>query len=129
MTIQTAIQLVAGIVYQPGWVFTARDHTARFGDTIIVRIDYPARNSDRDQAPAYPEQINTYAQFPIMVNDCDALALYRKLMDAIMRIELHEAREFFRVDPTMWAPFHPHRPDGIERWGGNPTDDLLFGVA
>lgn len=135
MDVSSAVELVNNsLVYKPGWTFTATDHTDRFEDTIVVRVDYPARNSNRDQAEGeYPQEITTYASFPLVVKDCDDESLIFQLLQAIGRIEMHEAREFLRVKPTMWAPFHPHRADGMRRWsartGDRLVDDLQFGIA
>ncbi|MFJ5532433.1 hypothetical protein [Streptomyces sp. NPDC093261] len=138
MEIGSAIRLVEGLIYKPGWTFTATDHTNRFEGTIKVRVEYPARNSNRDQADkGYPEEITTYAEFPLMVGDCsDDRTLYRRILSAIAEIELHEAREFLRVAPTNWAPFHPHRIDGMKAWLKYRDDgmaalygDLQFGIA
>ncbi|GAA1895116.1 hypothetical protein [Streptantibioticus ferralitis] len=139
MEVGTAITLVNGLIYKPGWTFTATDHTSRFEGTIKVRVEYPARNSNRDQAAdGYPEEITTYAEFPLLVGDCpDDLRLYQRILAAIAQIEIHEAREFLRVPPTSWAPFHPHRIDGMKNWNTyGDTDpmvglygDLQFGIA
>lgn len=135
MDVRSAIELVNNsLVYKPGWTFTATDHTNRFEDTIVVRVDYPARNSNRDQAAeGYQEEIMTYASFPLVVKDCDDESLMFQILDAIGKIEMHEAREFLRLAPTMWAPFHPHRVDGMRRWSartGEPlVGDLQFGIA
>lgn len=129
MKIPTAIDLVTALTYKPGWSITATDHTNRYEGTIVVRIDYPARNSDRDQAPAYPQEISTYASFPVIVEDCGGPdVLYRRILEAIVKIEEHEAREFLRVSPTRWAPFHPHTIDGMRRWG-TPDMDIQFGIV
>ncbi len=130
MNVATAIALVNQIIYRPGWVIEAVDHTNRFEGAIQVCIGYPSRNSNRDQADAgYPEKIDTRAIFPVVVGECeDQTALYRLVIDRIIEIEVHEAREFFRIAPTDWAPFHPHRADGMRRWG-TPDADLMFGIA
>lgn len=128
MLIESAIGLAESLVYKPGWNFTATDHSKRFEGTVLLRIDYPARASERTEAPEYDRLIQTYAEFPMVVQDCDDVSLYRKILDHIMEIELHEAREFLRVNPTMWAPFHPHRIDGMKRFG-TLTEDLKFGIA
>lgn len=129
MEIPSAIHLVNSLIFMPGWKFTAEDHRNRFEGAIRVRIDYPALNSDRSEAAnGYPTPITTYAAFPVIVADCDDTCLYRKIMDAIICIQTHEAREFLRVSGTYWAPFHPHRIDGIRRWG-NEITDLQFGIA
>lgn len=142
METQTAITLVEQMIYKPGWHFTAEDHTNRFEGTIKVRVDYPARNSNRDQAGnGYPDEIKTYATFPILVGDVDSdLRLYRRILSALVHIEEHEAREFLRVPGTYWAPFHPHRLDGMRNWHRMEHDpdaeimqglssDLQFGIA
>lgn len=129
MRVDTAVTLVNHIIYKPSWRITAVDHTDRFEGTIVVRIDYPARNSNRGEAPdGYPTPINTYATFPMIVVDCDDVALYRQICERIIYIEAHETREFFRIEPTFWAPFHPHNVDGMRRWG-TPELDLQFGIA
>lgn len=128
MLINTAIDLVNDLIYKPGWKLTATDHTKRFEGTVLLRIDYPARASEREEAPEYAREITTYATFPVIVRDCDNEALYRKILECIFDIEMHEAREFLRVQPSMWAPFHPHRIDGMKRWG-DVAHDLKFGIA
>lgn len=128
MNVESALDLVNAIIYRPGWRISATDHTNRFEGSIKVRIDYPAQNTDREEAPEYNRAIMTYATFPLIVLDCDDIGLYRKIMEAILKIEEHEAREYFRVQPTLWAPFHPHRIDGMRRWG-HPDEDLQFGIA
>jgi hypothetical protein len=127
----SAVALANRLIYKPGWQITAEDHTNRFEGTIKVRIDYPAQNSNRDQAEqGYPETIQTYASFPIVVGDCeDDATLYRRILDALVKIEIHEAREFLRVQDSFWAPFHPHRIDGMQRYGAGVLDDLQFGIA
>ncbi|MER5302798.1 hypothetical protein ABT039_25505 [Streptomyces lasiicapitis] len=134
METASAIKLVDEMIYKPGWEFAARDHSQRFEDTIVVHVDYPARNSNRDQADAgYPNEITTYAEFPLVVKGCTDEDLYAALLKVIMQIEEHEAREFLRVRPTGWAPFHPHRATGMRRWaartGTGLLADLQFGIA
>lgn len=130
MRVDSAINLIDHLVYKPGWKFTAEDHTNRFEGAIKLRIDYPAMDSGRDSAKnGYDIPIPvTYAIFPMHVIDCDDVSLYRKILGCIMEIEEHEAREFLRVLPTLWAPFHPHNIDGMRRWG-DPEKDLHFGIA
>lgn len=135
MFISTAIELVSQLVYKPGYMFSAEDHSRRFEGSILLRIDYHAPASERGEAPEYGREIDTYATFPLVVRDCDDIDLYRAIIDCIMQIEEHEAREFLRVSPTMWAPFHPHNIDGMKRWQAKQImsprliDDLKFGIA
>ena len=129
MNADSAIALINTIVFKPDWKLTATNLTDRFEDTINLRVDYPARLANRDQAAnGYPVEIWPGANFPIMVGSLDEVGLLRKVFDVLMEVETHENREFFRVMPTYWAPFHPHRHDGIQRWG-TPEYDLKFGLA
>jgi hypothetical protein len=128
MTVTSAITLIDLIVYRPGWSIRAIDHTKRYAGAVKVRIEYPAANTDRDQAPGYAQAITARAEFAMIVADCDDVALHKQILDAILRIEEHEAREFYRVHPTNWAPFHPHHAEGTLRWGSSPERDLQFGV-
>jgi hypothetical protein len=133
MFVDTAIRLIDQIVYKPDWKFEAQDDTGRFEDSICVKITYPAFDSSKEsydeEKGEYTKQIVTYATFRMIVRDCTDVDLYRKIIEVLMEIELHEAREFLRVAPTLWAPFHPHRYDGMKRWGDDMRGDLLFGVV
>jgi hypothetical protein len=130
MDVTIAVDLVNSLIYKPGWRISATDHTNRFEGAIKVRIDYPAENTNRDKAiEGYTEHIDTYAQFPMYVVDCDRLGVLRRVLQGIMRIEEHESREYFRTQPEYDAPFHPHKREGSLAWGVEPADDLHFGIA
>ena len=125
----TAVDLVNNIIYKPGWSFKAQDLSDRFESAISIRVDYVARQWNREHAPEYAETINPGADFPLLTADLNAEGLYRKVFEEIiMKIEQHESREAFRIAPTCWAPFHPHKVDGMKRWG-NPAADLTFGLV
>lgn len=129
MNVATAQQLIAAAIYKPGWRIWAEDHSNRFEDCICLNFEYPARSANREEAPDYPTEIMAKARFPMMVGDvADAIELYRQVLLVIINIEAHEAREFLRLGPTMWAPFHPHRKDGMKRWG-DVEGDLKFGIS
>lgn len=131
MRVDSAVQLINSLVYKPGWTFMANSHTNRFEGTVKVLVTYPALNSDREDAPDYNSPIEpdgARASFPIIVSDLDDTGIYRAILDIIVKIETHEAREFLRVEPTMWAPFHPHRIEGMKRFG-DVDGDLAFGLC
>lgn len=128
MRTDTAVQLVDQIVSKPGWELRA-SVCDRFEDCVIVRVNYPTVQFNRDHAPQYEEAITADASFRIPVGEMvDPTELYKRIMDIILEIEVHEHREAFRIAPTYWAPFHPHRNDGIGRWG-EPHKDYMFGVV
>lgn len=145
MRVESALDLINSLVYKPGWRISATDHTNRFEGAIKVKIEYPAYDSKRADMKDGGElkEITTYASFAIIVEECDDVSLYFRVLLAIILIDVHEAREFLRVQPTYWAPFFPHRIDGMKRWREmikrNGEDiveamdevdgDLKFGIA
>lgn len=137
MRIESAIRLIDLVIYKPGWSFEAEDHSKRFEGSILVTVRYVAQESGRPNAElGYPETIKTYAKFPLLVGDINSeVELMRRLADCIMCIEEHEMREFLRMSPTYWAPFHPHQIDGMKTWhhtSGQPnflSADLQFGIG
>lgn len=160
MYIDTAKALISQMVYKPGWEFEAQDATSRFENAVVVTIWYPCPDSNRDNAmKGYPDvepcnvvkggkeieagtptirpEGKAKASFTLMIGDADDTKLYYMLSTAIMKIEEHEMREFMRTKPTFWAPFHPHRTDGMKRWAEMSNrefadvqmGDLTFGIA
>lgn len=136
MEISSAVALVNQLVYRPGWTIEAEDYSNRFEGSIMVKFTFPAFHTEREHAAkGYPSHTDSsWAKFPVIVSDCTTDdELYFKILQEIGRLEMHEAREFLRVQPTMWAPFHPHRVDGMKRWSaknGTPVgDDFRYGVA
>ena len=129
MQVSTAVALIKNLEYKPGWSFHAYDHSNRFEGGVRLDIRYECRRSEREFAPDYNVTIEARAAFALQVRDgWDETDLYRAVLEKVLDVEQHEAREFFRVKDTWWAPFHPHRIDGMERWG-TPTTDLMFGVV
>jgi hypothetical protein len=140
MQVESAIRLVNNLAYFPGWQFEASDHCKRFEDAITVKITYPSWETNRDKAEeGYPEENRPYASFPLMVGSIkDDLELYRVITHVIGEINDHEMREALRVQPTMWAPFHPHKTGGISNWIDTESacheyrkylPDMHFGIA
>lgn len=135
MEVQAAIDLIHGVIYKPGWLFKATDHTNRYEGTISVEVTYPALDSGSRTIPyawrtGYSDAIpsGAHASFPIIVSDTDRYGVYRRLLSAILDIEEHEAREFLRTPDNGEAPFHPHTIEGMMRWG-NLEHDMQFGLS
>jgi len=138
MRVDTALTLVnEGLALPPHWEVWAEDHTNRFEDSICLHVNITnARSSDREFAPQYKNEVNggARAKFVVPVGDCtDAEDLVFRVILAIVEDFTHEVREFVRVANTSWAPFHPHKIDGIKRWsdksGTDPYRDYLFGIT
>lgn len=132
ITVDQAVTLINSVIYKPEWRIEAESYTKRFQDGIKVHVNYDARNSNRDQAPAYNQWIEggARADFMIQVTDCRTPEdVMRKLLtDVILPVEEHEAREFLRFPGSLDAPFHPHNTGPMLAWG-TPDSDLKFGVA
>lgn len=139
MEVRTAIELVNNLRIMPFWDLTATDHTNRFEGAICLKVEYPSYETSREMyREGYPEQNRPYASFPIVVRDLDDIGLYRAIVAIIGEIQEHETREFLRVNPTGWAPFHPHQIDGMRRWEKGSDEwrdtiqlrgDLHFGLS
>lgn len=142
MRIETAVDLINHLEFKRNgqdWKVSARSFEDRFEDTIIVKIEYPVIDSSRhnwatkigDEQPDgnVKDTFFVKAEFPVMVGCCDDdVDLYREFLRLVALIDAHEAREALRVKPTNWAPFHPHRIDGMRRWG-DVRGDYTFGVV
>lgn len=109
------------LVYKPGWTVSAerdvyRDHG------MAVTASFVAPNSNRGLAlEGYPVT-ETVAPLPTLSVEWpeDGVA-YHTAIELIFMflvdIEIHEAREFFRVrSDAMAAPYHPHRWAGYARF-------------
>lgn len=135
MHVSTAIALIENLVFKPGWSFAATDHSSRFEGTICVRITQQTFKSEREEAPGgYCTPISPYGDFPIVVGAMtDVTDLCFALLGCIASFDSHEAREFLRVKPSYWSPFHPHTTEGMERWAERTNTpvalDLGYGVA
>ena len=128
MQVHTALELINQLIFFPGFEFKAHDYTDRFEGSVKVRVEYDAWNTNRETVKDehYTEQIRTYAEFPLMVEDInDDAVLYRRLMGVLMRLYEHEAREALRVKGTQWSPFHPHKVGGMRRWLQTSQEGLL----
>ncbi|MFE5369229.1 hypothetical protein [Streptomyces mirabilis] len=117
MDAQRAVDLINKISYRPGWEINA--HLMIDGlPYVIVIAHVHTVNSDQDQAiKGYPEKIILAPDTMIDAGLYDTPeALYGRILDWIIGLEIHEAREFLRVGDDMRAPFHPHRPECQDAW-------------
>jgi hypothetical protein len=138
MNIADAVQTINRMVYRPGWSFEAEDFTNRFEGHVKIKVSYHAIQTNRENAPEYKAEIDTYASFAFRVDDVDKIELYGRVLDALMTIDQHEARETLRDPDTLDAPFHPHRIEGTLNWAlrqrskideVDTLSDIQFGLA
>lgn len=133
MDARTAVQLLSRVTYKPGWEFDITIDEKRHESAIRVNVMYPAPNSDAAMGPDYTVDVvgGARARFILMAGVFHSPEhLYRGLLDKILMIEQHEAREFFGVASSIMAdkPFHPHTIAGMSNWL-NVTDDWHSRVA
>lgn len=113
ITAEEAVRIVnEEMTYKPGWKLNA---TIEWPDMFFGE-------SDRFTFEAVIETVNTSdpeLKQEITIAPGGSVVIkpewtrddfVRAIFETVMRIELHESREFFRVGGR--APFHPHRVDG-----------------
>ncbi len=129
MLVESAVAIINnGIVFFPGWTVHAEDFTARHEGAVALHIEGTSWETNRPEAMAgFPEINHPRVVRIIQVADLnDDISLHRVVLQQFIDFFIHEAREAYRVQPTGWAPFHPHQIDGMKRWG-RPEDDLTYG--
>lgn len=129
MLTSSAIAIINdGIIFFPGWEISAEDFTNRHEGCVCLYINVASYETNRPEAMAgFPVQNHAKAAVLIQVADCkDDIELHRLVLETLISVWTHEAREAYRIKPTGWSPFHPHQIDGMKRWG-NPQVDLYYG--
>jgi hypothetical protein len=134
MDVPEAIALVEGMAFHPDVTLSAVDLTDRYQDTIDVHMSLRAKNSNRDKAPDYIDDVPGGARsaWAVYVSDItDPAPLVYRVVLAAVEAFTHEIREFARLAGTWQAPLHPHRRAGILAWasyaGTDPAADYVFG--
>lgn len=130
MLIESAIEILRNVIVRPGYRFDFEPAEHRHEGTVLVHSWIDTVDTGRTNGMhGWPEKVEARQDFYLPVGDCvDAVELLRRFLHLILRIEEHEWREFLRLKPSGWAPFHPHQIDGMERWGSMNTD-LTYGLA
>ena len=97
LTIEQIQAELARITYRPGWTFEAYQGPWE-GQHLVIRAEVVNAFN-----PATTVTLDIHSMLPPIP---DAAYLHRWLAWRLARIEVHEAREFFRVDGK--PPFDPH---------------------
>jgi hypothetical protein len=128
MLVSSAVAIINdGIVFFPGWQIHAEDFTSRHEGAVCLSITFPSWETKRSEAMAgFPEANMPRQCFIIQVSDLDDVELHRAVIKILVDCFTHEAREAYRIEPSGWAPFHPHKIDGMIRWGSREKD-LTYG--
>lgn len=129
MDVSRAIELISDVTYKPEWHWTVVPHTHRFKDTVLVTMFYNVRDTAYEKAPEYADFIQVFSSWPIMVWAMNEEQLYAELFRIIMKIELHESREFFSVRTSdgdySKKPYHPHRVNGMMGYANATNQDAI----
>lgn len=109
----TALRELRGVTY--------KDWTVHFTygvpGAIAVRAEFWAENSTPRDLDPRPRVIGEHAGRLYVADITTVDELHRRVLDWLHDVpELHETREFYKVDGR--APFHPHTIDGEARWHG-----------
>lgn len=132
------------LAYKPDWNIEAYvPFYERDGVNIRVLFRFPSYNSARELfiRDMHKEDgvFENMIGFPLIVDDVEtADDLVYKILEHILRIENHEAREFLRLrDDSEYAyraPFHPHKDETMVNYatrtdnpGRTMVEDILYG--
>lgn len=115
MDVQEVVDLVnRRLTYKDGWQFDARVRESRRADhQLVAHVEWQAvvDNSSPRRVDPRPRVIAT-GEFDVTPGPKEKVE--DQIITGIREGEDHELREFFRIDG--FAPYHPHRDDGDQRW-------------
>lgn len=117
MKTQDVVELLSGLSYRPGWTFDA--YAPFDGDVVLFEAVCKTVDTSRDCAERDYDTPKTleWQEFIHASSYEGREDLLSSVFSWLMAIEVHEAREFFRLKNEGYAaPFHPHRADGTDAW-------------
>lgn len=101
---------VARISYKPGWELRAKfiwDDLNRGMDLIEITVGYRGP----DSTPGHHDLIRgVHHSFLLQACGVDREVFTRCVLMLFQELELHELREWFRVDGKHYVGFEPHDP-------------------
>lgn len=118
MTPENAVAIIEGMTYKRGWGIDAC-RSSNYNAAVILSVSWSSPNSDVAYAPFYDMgDMNLGADFVLVVGDCDdEIQLADKVMHCILKVEMHEAREFFAIGGESYDKiYHPHTTVGMQNW-------------
>lgn len=121
MNVTDALNIARRVTYKPGFRLTfdldQYGYTFGGGAGIVMRTGFEAPESGQHPNTGYPRKSSAVGQYVIRVYPgMTEQRLLREIFDRLIEVETHETREFFKVNG--FAPFHPHREDGDDRYAG-----------
>jgi hypothetical protein len=109
--VREALELIQTVECFPGWSVVANPATdASF---ILVYIDYHTIDSDTLEVKRFKSEA-----VKIAIHDVDKEGLLRRIIDELLRIRVHEEREFFQavLNGKRVKFFDPHSEMGEKNW-------------
>lgn len=103
LTVPQIAEVLARVTYKPGWTFQVYDGRWE-GPHMVIRTEVPDAYD-----PGKAVTLDVHSMLPPMR---DGLAVVEWLAWRCARIEVHEMREFLRIDGEL--PFDPHA-DGADQ--------------
>ena len=111
-----AIAFLRRLRYKPNWKINVSYATPRLGfgsgDPLVLDLQL----TDVPDAVNPDERVSVTGIAAVDLGRCRTeLDLARSLLDQLIEVEVHEAREFLRT-PDGVAPFNPHTERGQVAW-------------
>lgn len=111
-----AVALLSKMQYKPGsrlYFYNDGNHH------VWMEMEFQGYNSTPDPLTGRCDHsMGTFFAPPISlsVRGLDAEQVLAAALNAIVQVETHEAREFWRFKNGGGAPFHPHNMEGERNW-------------
>ena len=127
VTADQAVAIINTAAWRPGWRVTAQRAVIGGSDIWVqVRMD-TYDSSDITPGGSYSRPIVIGPMLPLDVTGLTRDQLLYAVLQLVLFVDEHEHREFLRVrdENGQWvAPFHPHRPDGRDKWADEAARDV-----
>lgn len=119
MDVARAIEIVNTVTFKPGWSLSAGPFLLldiiEIEGAIALHCHLQTRDTDPQFGPDFTERIDEVVSPPVVVDDLNTeIELHRRIFETIMKLDLHEELEWYRVDGK--AVFHPHNDDGRQAY-------------
>lgn len=113
MRAEQAVAILDRHPYKPGYQVSSR----RLGEYLVsLEMEFPSYNSTPEWDGSNEPAVFYTPPILIDVRSLDEEGVEAAGLNALLEVEAHESREFWRRRPDMVAPFHPHNHSGEAAW-------------
>lgn len=113
MNAELAAELLSSMAYKPGSQVIA---AAVDSGTVLFGMEFDTYDSTPEPDGYQPPVTITTPPILIDVTSLDTEGVLGAGLNAILKVEEHETREFWRPRSGIIAPFHPHSKSGEAAW-------------